>query len=173
LAKNFSIDKVYPLTEDKINEAFDSFNQIKHNTKWYTEGGQGQQLFADQEVILGEFFSCDAFMLIDKGLPLSVEWNQGIYTQDYLLVPKNAPHRENAMKLIDFAIRPKQQAKLAELTYNGPINSGAFQLINNQKILERLPSYPENRDKMLLFDHEWWGAHEEELLERWNIMLSG
>lgn len=173
MARGYSIDEVYPLTEDKIDEAFDSFEQIKDNTKWYIEGGQGQQLFADQEVILGEFFGCDAFMLSDKGVPLGLEWNQGIYTRDYWLVPKNAPHKGNAMKFIEFASRPEQQAKLAELTYNGPINKQAFDYIKDEKILKRLPSYPENKEKMLLFDHEWWGAHEEELLERWNTMLSG
>jgi putative spermidine/putrescine transport system substrate-binding protein len=172
MAKNYSINEIYPLTKDKIDKALDNLDKIKFKTKWYIEGGQCQQLFADQEVTLGEFFSCDAFMLMDKGIPINVEWNQGIYTRDYLLVPKNAPHKENAMKLIDFAIRPKHQAKLAELTYNGPINSMAFQFIDDQRILKRLPSYPENRNRMLLFDHEWWGEHEEELLEQWNIMLS-
>lgn len=172
MAKGYSINEVYPLTQDKINEAFELFEKNKTHFIWYTEGGQGQQLFADREVILGEFFGGDAFMLADKGVPLGVEWNQGIYTLDYWLVPKNAPHKENAMKLIEFATRPEQQAKLAELTYYGPVNKMAFKYIDNKNLLKRLPSYPETKKKMLLFDHEWWGQHEDELLERWNGMLS-
>lgn len=172
LSKGYTIETVYPLTNEKIDEAFGCFGQIKSNIRWYVEGSQGQLLFTDKEVMLGEFFSSDAYMLIDKGVPLGIEWNQGVYTQDYLLVPKNSPHKENAMRLIDFAIKPEQQAKLAELTYNGPVNKLAFGYIHDNNILKRLPSYPENKEKMLPFDNEWWGENEEWLLEQWNIMLS-
>jgi putative spermidine/putrescine transport system substrate-binding protein len=172
MALGYPINKVYPLTDKKINQAFDLFKKTKNNFIWYTEGGQGHQLFADNECVLGEFFGGDIFTLADKGVPLGIEWNQGIYTSDYWLVPKNAPHKQNAMKFIEFTLRPEQQAKLAELTSYGPVNKKSFDFIDDEKLLKRLPSYPENKNKMLSFNHEWWGQHEDELLERWNNMLS-
>ena len=172
MAKGYSTNEIYPLTDEKIDEAFKFFENNKQNIIWYTEGGQGQQLLSDQEVMLGEFFGGDAFMLSEKGVPIAVEWNQGIYTSDYWLVPKNAPHKENAMKLIEFALRPEQQARFAELTYYGPVNKKAFDYIEDESTLENLPSNPKNKNKMLLFDWIWWGQHEDELLERWNIVIS-
>ncbi len=172
MSKGYSINEVYPLTEGKIDEALELFDKNKNGFMWYSEGGQGQQLFSNEEVVIGEFFGGDAFMLADKGVPLNLEWNQGIYSLDYWLVAKNAPNKDNAMKFIEFASRPEQQAKLAELTYYGPVNKKAFDSIKNNDLLKKLPSYPENKKKMLLLDYKWWGQHEDELLERWNKMLS-
>ena len=76
------------------------------------------------------------------------------------------------MKLIEFALRPEQQARFAELTYYGPVNKKAFDYIEDESTLENLPSNPKNKNKMLLFDWIWWGQHEDELLERWNIVIS-
>ena len=34
---------------------------------------------------------------IDQGKPVEIQWNQHIAAADYLVVPKGAPHKKNAM----------------------------------------------------------------------------
>jgi len=171
MAAGYDMQTVYPLTERKIQEAFGSLDRIKDKVIWYETGAQGQKLFFDEEVVLGMFYAGDTFALIDDGAPLDVEWNQGIYTRDYWLVLKNAPHLGNAMRFISFASRPEIQAEFASATSYGPINKNAFGLIEDEDTLRRLPSWPANKDKQLSYDFRWWGYHDYEMIERWNNWL--
>jgi len=171
MAAGYGLDTVYPLNEQKIEEAFESLDRIKDNVRWYDTGSQGQKLFYDEEVVLGMFYGGDTFGLIEKGAPLQVEWNQGIYTRDYWLVVKNAPHLENAMKFINFVSKADIQSQFAMATAYGPINRNAFNLISDVQFLSRLPSWPPNKERQLSYDFQWWGEHDEEIIERWNNWL--
>ena len=172
MAAGYEMSAIYPLDEQKLTDAFASLDKIKDVVVWFDTGSQGQKLFSDEEVVLGMFYGGDTFGLVDQGVPLQVEWNQGVYTRDYWLVLKDAPHYANAMSFINYVSQQADvQANFARATGYGPINQTAFDLITDEQALSRLPSWSPNKDKQLSYDSIWWGEHDDELGERWNNWL--
>lgn len=172
MANGYKIDDVYPLNEQKIDEAFRSLDEVRENVVWYETGAQGARLLTSGEVDVAMFYGGDAFGLIDEGEALAVEWNQGIYTRDYWLVPANAPNRKGAMKLIEFALDAQRQATFAEVTGFGPVNPDSSDLVG-EEFVRRLASYRPNKDLELSYDYEWWGERDDQMLDRWNTWLRG
>jgi putative spermidine/putrescine transport system substrate-binding protein len=74
------------------------------------------------------------------------------------------------MLLIRAMTKPDYEARMAELTYFGPMNPAALALIKPE-IRKHLPTEPENLKKGIALDNEWWGGNEAKLIERWNAWL--
>ena len=53
MAAGYDMGEIYPLNEEKLQEAFISLEKIKGNVRWYDTGAQAQKLFSDEEVVLG------------------------------------------------------------------------------------------------------------------------
>jgi Spermidine/putrescine-binding periplasmic protein len=105
------MDKLYPMDVDR---AFKSLDKIRPSvTTWWKEGAEGQQLFADKVVTIGDVFNGRIGNLQKKGMPLDIEWNQGKLQLDYWVIPKGAPNQQNAQKFIEFATRAKRRARSA------------------------------------------------------------
>jgi len=172
LADGVPMDKLYPLD---VERAFRSLSRIKpHITTWWKEGAEGQQLFADKVVVLGQVFHGRILDLRRKGVPVDIEWNQGKLSLDHWVIPKGAPNPENAQRFVEFATRARQQAAFNEGFPNGPPNRGAFEFIKPETA-RTLPTYPENRKKQLVLNHPWYAetgpggkTNIELLIERWN-----
>jgi putative spermidine/putrescine transport system substrate-binding protein len=165
---------VYPLTEAKVDRAFSRLAPLKpHIAVWYQTGSQAEQLFRTGEIDLGEFFNGRAFYLQDQGVPVAFEWNQGVMNLTTWVLAKNAPNRENALKLLGFMSQPKPQAEFAQRIFYGPTNRKALEMIKDPRILQRLPTYPDNLKKQILLDGPWWGANLARYAQRWNTFVSG
>ncbi len=172
MAAGYQPDDVYPLDDSKIEEAYASLDRIKDGIRFYETGAQGERLFTSGEVDVAMYYGGDAFGLIDRGEDIVVEWNQGVYTRDYWLVPANAPHYEEAMELISFALEAQQQAEFATATGYGPVNPASSDLVG-VGTASRLPSTPSNKARQLSYDYLWWGLNDDRMLEQWNAWLRG
>ena len=172
LADGVPMDKLYPLDVDR---AFKSLDKIKPSiTKWWKEGAEGQQLFADQVVDVGQAYSHRIASLAKAGHPVAVEWNQTKLQLDLWVIPKGAKNRENANKFIEFATRAKNQAVFSNLFDVGPSNANAYKLLSAD-VARRLPTNPEIRSKVYLRNDEWYAERDsegksniEKLVARWN-----
>lgn len=164
---------IYPLDSKKIDQAFKKLDEIKsHITAWYSTGGQCQQLLADEEVVLAEFFNGRTYSLAQQGVPLKFEFNQAVYNYTTWVMAKNAPHKENALKFLGFISQPAPQAHMARITTYGPVNTKALELIKDGPLLKHLPSYPDNLENQIELDADWWGENIASYAGRWNTWLS-
>ena len=158
-------DKLYPVD---IDRAFKSLDKIKkHVVKWWSAGAVPGQLLVDKEVIAATCWNGRYYFLKKKGVPVDIEWNQGLATNDYWVIPKGAPNYLNAMKLINLSLRPEVQGHYAELGGYGPVNKDAFQHIS-EGAKRDLPSYPENLEKQASYDMLWWADNADKVSKKWN-----
>jgi len=158
------MDAVYPIDAER---AFKSLDVIKpHVVKWWTGGAQPGQMLVDGEVVMAQAFSGRILSLQLSGAPVAVTYNQALVSMDMWLVPKNAPNKENAMKLIAFMSKAKPQAEFAKQIPYGPINLKAFDYIP-EDIGKLLPSHPDNLAVQLPLNHKYWGANRDRLNEMW------
>lgn len=165
--------EVYPLTTAKIERAFGKLAEIRPAIAvWYETAAQCEQLFLDEQVEMGEFFSGRTFYLRDQGARIHFVWNQAILNVMTFVLARNAPNHDCAIEFLKYISRPEPQAALAKAIFYGPANTRALALIQDRRILERLPSYPPNLEKQIVLDAEWWGENVEPLRARWQRMIS-
>ena len=167
MAAGIAPKDVYPLNSKKIDLAFEKLEEIKpHITAWYSTGGQCQQLLADEEVVLAEFFNGRSYALAQKGVPIKFEFNQAVNNYTSWVMAKYAPHKENALKFLGFISQPEPQAHMAKISTYGPVNSKALDLIKDDMVHVLLPfmilpiyNNLQNRDRNLEFAAANMGAN--------------
>jgi putative spermidine/putrescine transport system substrate-binding protein len=172
LADGVPMDKLYPLD---IDRAFRSLDKIKPAiTKWWTEGAEGQELFADGVVDLGLAFDARIGSLMKQGAAVAIEWNQGKIQIDQWAIPKGSQNVAAAQRFIEFATRAERQGYWAELIPYSPTNLNALKHMKPETAKSLLIA-PENRKKMYLRDEAWYNetnasgkTNIETLIDRWN-----
>jgi putative spermidine/putrescine transport system substrate-binding protein len=91
-------------TDEGIDRAFAKLDTIKDDIVWWEAGAQPPQLLADGEVVMSTAYNGRIFnAAVAEGQPLEVVWDGQILDFDLFVVPKGAPHLEDAMKYIAFA----------------------------------------------------------------------
>ena len=163
LADGASADDLYPLDLDR---AFGKADEVKDAiTVWWESGTQSQDIIASKNVVINHMWNGRAGLLKRDGHPIGLTWNEGFYDQGYFVVPKGAPDKENAMKLIDYAAGPRALAIFAENTFYGPSNLSSIALIeaDTRKLMN---TAPDNLAQQVSRDFVWWSEHLAEVNER-------
>lgn len=171
MASGLPPSEVYPLDEAKVRKAYESLETIKDKVVWFETGDQGQRLLSTGEVQAAMFYGGDAVQLKAQGIPLRIEWNQGVLTKDYWMIMANAPHPDLAQKFLAHTLDPKVQSAFARATGYGPSNPAAYGGLAD--IEGDLPSSPKNKSGQLIYDYDWWGPHDTKMLEDWLNWLKG
>jgi putative spermidine/putrescine transport system substrate-binding protein len=106
---------------------------------------------------------------LDKIYPIDVDfvWNQAMAFPMLLAIPKGAPNRDNAHRLISFMLQAENQARYGNIYYYGVANRRAFEKIPPARG-RMLTTFPENMPLQFVQDAEWWGQHSAAVNERWN-----
>lgn len=168
LADGVPKDKLYPLDVDR---AFKSLDRIKdHITVWWEAGEQPAQLLSIGEVIMTSAWNGRVYNAKKEGKPVEVEWNEGILSTDWWVIPRGSKNKDIAMKFIAFSSQSSQQAEYPKYIPYGPVNLKAISLIDNI-LLPDLPTSPDNKEKQIIINNEWWVEHQAEILERWNAWM--
>ena len=163
-------DKVYPIDIDK---AFASLAKIKPEVdKWWTAGAMPAQLLNDNEVVMATAWNGRIFAIQQTGAKVAAVWRNQLLRTDAWAIPKGAANRENAQKLSAFITLAGPQARLSSLIPYGFVNDKAAALIAPAR-LAQLPTAPEIKKDMLVYDTGWWSAHQDAVLGRWNKFLLG
>ncbi|MDB5999897.1 MAG: transporter substrate-binding protein [Rhizobacter sp.] len=155
-------DKLYPLDLDR---AFKSMSKIKSNVVWWSQMSQPGPLLQSGEIVVTPSVRAITAML--EGEPIAVSYDGAALTFEAWVVPKGSKNAANAMKFIDFALRPRQQAELTKYIAYGPTNSDAEALLD-PKVRPHLSSNPDNAAKGFLLSGDYWGANLDKVTERWN-----
>lgn len=162
---------LYPIDFDRATKSLDKIRD--HVVKWWEDGSDNQQLFADRFVDMGPAFNGRIGNLQKKGMALTIEWNQGLALIDYWAIPKGAPNAESAQKFIQFVSRPDRQADFSSRIPYGPTNVNAYKHLDPE-LARTLPSHPDLLPKLVTVDAEWYvqdnggKTNLEIAIERWN-----
>lgn len=158
-------EKLYPVD---VERALRKLDQIKKDVAvWWTTGAQSTQLLFDQEVDLLVGWNGRVQNAIDKGAPVAIEWNQGLYAVESWVVPKGAKNKTDAMRFVAFTLRPERQAEFVSAIGYGAPNSRAYDHLKPERA-RLLPTYPENVKRMFPVDADWLAKNSAKVEERWN-----
>jgi putative spermidine/putrescine transport system substrate-binding protein len=170
LADGVPPDKLYPMDLDR---AFKKLAEIKPAiAAWWATGAQAMQLAKSQEAEALAMWNGRAEAAIKEGAPIKFGFNQGILGTDCLVVPKGAPHKALAMKIVASVVSPEIQANLPKYINYGPVNAKAFETgkISDEKAKE-LNTGPENMKAQIVQDLQWWVDHGAEVQQRFDKLL--
>jgi hypothetical protein len=115
----------------------------------------------------------------EQGAPVELEWNQGFVYYDFFSIPKGAPNRENAHKLLSWRLDPQ---RAAELTSNFPValpSPVVFEAAD-PAISIYWANNPKNVSRAIEWSPDYWGApspagnstNEEYGQEKLNALLA-
>jgi len=168
LATGVPLDKIYPIDIDK---AYASLAKIKPAVvKWWEAGAIPAQMLSDNEVAMATAWNGRIAAIQAQGAPVAIGWGQGGLRTDAWAVPKGAANRENAMKFTAFITLPVPQARLSMLIPYGFVNSKAAEYITPEQ-LAVLPTAPEIKDELYVYNAEWWADNRGKVLEKWASWL--
>ena len=161
LADGVPAEKLYPLDLDR---AFKKLDTIKSDIVWWSGGAQSQQLLASGEAAVGALWNGRIFAVQKDEPSVGLSWNQNLTAADYLVVPKGAKNKAEAMKFLAEATAPKPQAEFAGLTNYAPIDTASAQMMTPVQAAQ-LPD--QHKDGQINLDMNYWAAHRDEIAKRW------
>ena len=110
--------------------------------------------------------------VIASGIDVAYAFDGGTMDIDCLLVPKGAPNKENAMRLINELLSAEAQARLSVTMPLGPVNTGAFDTgIISEEMALKVNTHPANYDKQLLVDPNFYIGQLGELTEQFDTLI--
>ncbi|PTB17075.1 spermidine/putrescine ABC transporter substrate-binding protein [Trinickia symbiotica] len=161
LADGVPPEKIYPLD---VERAFRSLNRIKpYIGKWVDQTPQTVSLVETGQVDFSYTYSTRVKAAQESGKPIDFSFKQTLTGLEYLVVLKNAPNKANAMKFVQFAMRPDRQAALMDYLGNTPASKKALPLVKPD--VRKWLSDPNNKMNLISNDI-WWADHYDELTLR-------
>lgn len=174
LATGVAKKDIWPLTDDKLDRAFEKLNEIKpHITKWWTAGGEAPQLLISREYAMTTAYDGRVIAAIRQGAPIKIVWDGAYLRYNYAVILKGGPNTANAQKLIAFLNGAQIAAGWTLGTgYPGP-NKNQLQYLPAD-LIALLNINPENASKCITEDLAWLTAKRwdgktnvDYLQERW------
>ena len=83
---------------------------------------------------------------------------------------RGAPNRENAQKFAAFITMAVPQARLSYIIPYGFVNNKSAALMPPDR-LKQLPTAPEIKKELLVYDSGWWADNQDAVHARWNKFL--
>jgi putative spermidine/putrescine transport system substrate-binding protein len=170
MADGVKKDDLYPIDQDR---ALKKLAEIKpHVDAWWTSGAQAAQLASSQEADMLAIWVARIQAVIKDGAPYAFTYNQAVMDVECLVVPKGAPHKELAMKVINDFISPQMQAELPKYVAYGPMNQKAYE---GGKIAPELAEHantsPTNLAMQVVLNKAYWAEHGQAAQEKWDKFL--
>lgn len=172
LADGVAADKLYPID---FKRATASLDRIKGNVKvWYEAGAAGLQALVSGDVDYVSYANGRVLQAKAQGAKVDFEYGQSFLYRDYFVVPKGAPHKAAAMKLIAYASQPEPSAALMKLIPYSMPNKNALTLLD-PTYAASLPTAPANLARMIPVTGTFYGetgpdgkSWQEIGLKTWN-----
>ncbi len=160
-------------SEGGVDRAFAKLEEIAPDiTVWYRGGSQAAQLMADEEIDFIHIGNGRAESLNADAVQVGFTWNQATTDADCLLVPKGAPNRENAMRVINEILSADAQARMAVAISYGPVNAQAFETgIISPELAAKNNALPENMKTQVVLDPSFYVENFAELQERFDTLV--
>ena len=158
-------DQLYPID---IERAFTSLSRVReHVVRWWEAGAIPAQMLSDNEAVLAVIWNGRMKALLDAGIPVAPQWNEGGLLTDVWAIPKGADNASNAQKFAAFITMAIPQARLSKLIPYGSVNPGSNQYFSEEE-LKSFITAPPIIDQLFIYNTEWWAENLDEVLDRWN-----
>ncbi|KAA0969476.1 ABC transporter substrate-binding protein [Aureimonas fodinaquatilis] len=169
LADGVPADQLFPLD---IDRALAKLDEIRPEVElWWRTGDQSQQGFRSGEYVTGMIWGTRANALKDEDQPIAMSFDGAFMLADTLQILQNAPHQENALKLVQYYLNnPAVQANFAKQFGITPPSSDAVALLDDEA-RSKIPS-PDEFKKTVQHDSEWISANQEKLADAWNDWIT-
>ncbi len=132
--------------QKEIEAAYVKLQELMPNVKMFYSESQ-KQVYLSEEVALGMNFNGESYMasLESEEIKYVYPKEGALVWVDSLVIPKNAKHMENAMKFIDFLLRPEIGKEISEeIGYASP-NTASIALLDDETKNNRI-IYPTEED---------------------------
>lgn len=170
LADGVPKEELFPLDVDR---AFAKLDEIKpHIDVWWTTGDQSQQIFRDEEVVMGILWDGRASGLREQDVDIQLSFEGSSISRDLLVVPADAPNAEAAFEFLRwYATHPEGGAIWIDAIGYGVANPDAYSNVAPE-VAADMGGSPENMAKGVIMDVEWARANRDEVLPRWTEWLA-
>lgn len=158
---------LYPLDVDRGLKVIE---RIKDQLVGFKGGSDTQALIQQGEVDLAFAPNGRVGNAIKAGANWGYGWEASVSDTEYWVVMKGAPHPEEAMKFINFALQSEQQAELTRNIPYGPTNVDALRLLD-PAVAKDLPSNPANAKLGAQMNAQWWHDNLEAVKPRWATFI--
>ncbi len=167
LADGVPPDQLYPLD---VERAFKKLAELKPSIGgFYSSGGASTQHAIDGEPDMMPMYENRLFAAQREGADFGFTYNQAIMDFDCLHVPKGSKNKELAMRIIDRIMSPEINGRIAVTSGLSPGNLKSLdQGYIPEETLDNLAVAPQNIDKIIMKDNNWWADHRVEMGERYN-----
>jgi len=167
LADGVAPEDLYPLDTER---AFAKLRELKPSIGgFYSSGGASTQHVIDGEPDMIPMYENRLFAAQREGANYGFTYNQAIMDFDCLHVPKGSANKELAMEIIARIMSPEINGRIALTSGLSPGNLKSLdQGYIPQEIVDNLAVAPQNIDKIIMKDNDWWADHRVELGEQYN-----
>ncbi|MFM2477117.1 ABC transporter substrate-binding protein [Celerinatantimonas sp. MCCC 1A17872] len=175
MADGVPVNKVYDVLSTKkgLDRAFNKVKELlPYVSVFWSSSAQPVQMLGSGEVVMA-FGSNGRFQNgIDNGLPIKMSWANQVPQVGYMMIPKGAPDKAEALKFFNYVAKAKNNARLSEYVSYGPVTNGAWDYID-EKRASRLPSAPKHMKNAVFIDTKWWSEHSKSVTERYLKLIQG
>lgn len=163
LADGVPPDKLYPLD---VERGFKALDRIKpHVKKWIAETPQTISLVQNNEIDFSYTYSGRVKAAQKDGVSIDFSWAQTLNGLNYASVLKGTKHKDAAMKLVAYTLKPDRAAAFAELLGYTPSVNKALPLITP----ETRKWMPDMKNKNnVVMDDLWWQKNFTALQKRFS-----
>jgi putative spermidine/putrescine transport system substrate-binding protein len=158
---------LYPLDVDRGLKVID---RIKDQIVGFKPPSDVQALIQQGEVDAAFAPGGRVNNAIKAGANWAYGYDASVTVVEYWAVLKGAPNAAEAMKFINFAVQPEQQAELPRHIFYGPTNIDALKLID-AAVVGNLPGNPANEKLGAVLDSKWWNENLGSVTTRWNTYI--
>lgn len=173
LADGVAAEDLFPLDLDR---AYAKLDELKPDIRvFWTSFSQSQDILRSGEVVMTPMADGRALQLLYGGSAVGVSFNGFVQGSGTWCVPKGAPNKENAFKLLQFMLEnPELQALQTSLTYYSPPTKAgaeaALELgVNEFASLHTDEASIKDNDPVVA---EYTRENSQMLLDRWNAWVN-
>lgn len=162
-------DEIYPIDKDR---ALKKLAQIRDEVvTWWQSGAASAQLIKDGEVEYAAIWNGRIQNAMKDGAMADLIFDGQVLDFDCLAIPKGAPNKDLAMKVIARIMEADMQARLPQFINYSPTNAKAFDFkdLISDEMAAALPSSPQNMEKAVVMDAVWWAEHADEYQEAFDL----
>ena len=180
MADGVPVEEVYAVldTDAGIRRAFRKLDTIKDEIVWWEAGAQPPQMLADREVVMSTAYNGRIFNAqVLEEQPFVIVWDGQVLDTGYLAIVSGTPNIEAARRFVAFASRPSSMAAVTRHISYGPTRLSAQPLVSTHaatgvEMLPHMPSNPENMQRALPNDWQWWSDNRDDMNIRFAVWLA-
>ena len=179
MADGVPVESVYAVldTPEGIERSFRKLDTIKDEIVWWETGAQPPQMLADREVVMSTAYNGRIFnaQVLEKQ-PFTIVWDAQILASGQIGIVAGTPRLEAARRFVQFASRVESMAAISKYISYSPIRHSGTSMVSRHletgvDMAPHMPTNPENMQRALRENWEWWSDNGDEMNERFSAWL--